>query len=184
MGYFDCVKLTDAEWPDHMVEGRDAALRQAMRGGVSQWCRDKVDQLLPVLRCPRGEWRDAELKRVDELADALGLDDMGLFAYGAMIVKRRAYVAGSLSRAKPPEPLAVVLDDGEHRCTVYAMPHPTLGVPEISERGEDGYWTISAGGCAWIKARVSLGEGVRLWNELVNCARYPDAPVLTRGMLE
>ncbi|WP_159192784.1 hypothetical protein, partial [Klebsiella pneumoniae] len=83
-----------------------------------------------MLRCPRGEWRDAELKRVDELADALGLDDMGLFAYGAMIVKRRAYVAGSLSRAKPPEPLAVVLDDGEHRCTVYAMPHPTLGVPE------------------------------------------------------
>lgn len=66
-----------------------------------------------------------------------------------------------------------------------ALPeHPTLGVPEISERGEDGYWTISAGGCAWIKARVSLGEGVRLWNELVNCARYPDAPVLTRGMLE
>ncbi|NUD68919.1 hypothetical protein HUC09_18740, partial [Escherichia coli] len=52
-----------------------------------------------MLRCPRGEWRDAELKRVDELADALGLDDMGLFAYGAMIVKRRAYVAGSLSRA-------------------------------------------------------------------------------------
>lgn len=55
MGYFDCVKLTDAEWPDHMVEGRGAALRQAMRGGVSQWCRDKVVQLLPVLRCPRGE---------------------------------------------------------------------------------------------------------------------------------
>ena len=51
MGYFDCVKLTDAEWPDHMVEGRDAALRQAMRGGVSQWCRDKVVQLLPVILC-------------------------------------------------------------------------------------------------------------------------------------
>ncbi|EAX5218595.1 hypothetical protein IU871_004657 [Salmonella enterica subsp. enterica serovar Havana] len=184
MGYFDCVKLTSAEWPDHMVEGRDLALLQAMCGGISQWDRDEIVRLLPVLRRPDEEWSDDELQCVDRLIERLGLDEMALFAYGTMIVKRRGYVAGSLSRAKPPEPLAVVLDDGEHRCTVYAMPHPTLGVPEISERGEDGYWTISAGGCAWIKARVSLGEGVRLWNELVNCARYPDAPVLTRGMLE
>lgn len=184
MGYFDCVKLTDAEWPDHMVEGRRAAILQAMCGGVSQWNRDKVVLLLPVLRRPRGEWSDAELKRVDGLADALGLDDMGLFAYATMILKRRKHRAGSLSRAKPPEPLAVVLDNGEQRCTVYAVPHPTLGVPEISNRDEDGYWSFSAGGTVLCKERVSLAQGVQRWNELVNRALYPDTPVLTREMLE
>lgn len=185
MGCSDCVTLEDADWPDHMVEGRDAALRLAMAGRMfGQWDANALVSILPVLRRPDEEWSDDELKRVDRLVERLGLDEMALFACGTLIINRRAIKADSRPRVKPIEPLAVHLPDGELSYTLHALPHPTLGLPEISDRDEDGYWSFSAGGTVLCKERVSLAMGVRRWNELVMMAQCSASPRLTRGMLE
>lgn len=184
MGSTNRVTLTDADWPDHMVEGRSVALRLVSAGIFNQYERGVILPMLPVLRRPDDEWSDDEADAVRRLCSQYDVSVMVLFAQAALSEKRREYQRNKSARLKAAEPLAVVLDDGEHRCTVYAMPHPTLGVPEISDRGEDGYWSFSAGGTVLCKDRVSLAQGVRRWNELVMMAQCPVSPRLTRGMLE
>ncbi|ECL8855603.1 hypothetical protein FT081_22430 [Salmonella enterica subsp. enterica] len=140
--------------------------------------------MLPALRRSEDEWADAEADAVSRLCNQHGVSVTVLFACAALTEKRRERMRGKLAKVKPVEPLSVRVDDGGFTYTLYAQPHPTLGVPEISDRGEDGYWSFSAGGTVLCKNRVSLAQGVQQWNELVKRALYPDVPVLTRGMFE
>lgn len=184
MGATGSVTLTDADWPDHLVEGRRDALRLVCAGIFNQHERGVIASMLPVLRRSADAWDDAETEAVGRLCNQYGVSVTVLFACAALTEKRREYHRNRSARVKAAEPMVVRVSTAGFVYTLYAQPHPTLGVPEISDRGEDGYWSFSAGGTVLCKNRVSLAQGVQQWNDLVKRALYPDVPVLTRGMFE
>lgn len=179
------LKIDDDEWPAHMIAGRDAALKMVSYGLFNQGDRNTAVHLLPALRLPEEQWSVADAAAIHRLCHRLEIDVIDVFVYALLVVKwREKRNADVIAASKVVEPLGVNIVENGISYRVEVLPHPDLGLPIISSRDDDGYWSFSAGDVVWCKSRVSLGEGVRMWNELVNFARFPNAPVLTRGMLE